>query len=196
MPDEEDEKSSDPLKRAIASSYGLLTQGQVPNIIQSLRVLQMELTAQVKRGWRTSPLRVIKLLYSSLLVTVCAVVAQFPGFATLRRVVSRRWPKLVDHLAATLEKNLAEDDKSSNRQQLDAPAEKPGVLEDFKNFFEDVTGIDIDGDGWVGAPPPVKPSSRLPVFLVQALARGSVLSSQAATAVKSAIDPDSLRFTR
>jgi len=146
-----------PLQRRIVDGYNSITHGRVPNIVESLRVLRLELTSQVAFGLRTSPVLVVKLLYSSLLVTVCAVLGQFstlPGARAVKRVVGKRWPKLVDHLAATLEQNLAEV------AEVGAAADG-GLLESLKNSFEDATGLDIDGDGFVGKPPAPVPQGGL-----------------------------------
>lgn len=141
-------------QQALMEGYASATRGKIPDILTSLRMLQLELANQIKFGLRTSPLCVFKLLYSSILVTVFALVAQCPGFEAVQAGVSKRWPKLVDHLAATLEKNLAETQRS-----METDLEKP--LEQMKNQFESITGLDIDGDGHVGKPPPVAvPSSR------------------------------------
>lgn len=154
-----------PLQRAVVDGYGAMTRGRVPNIVTSIRILQFELACQVKFGLRTSPLRVLKLLYSSLFVLFCALVAQCPGFSALRGGVAKRWPKLVDHLAATLEKNLAQTESAVAVDQGRLTMRVPGregpvemLMDRLKNHVEGLTGIDIDGDGWVGEPPPVEPT--------------------------------------
>lgn len=85
------------------------TNFRVPNIWTSLRVLELELASQIKFGMRTAPLRVLRLGVSALIVTVVALMAQLPGFAWFKRMVEATWPGLVEHLAATLERNLEED---------------------------------------------------------------------------------------
>jgi len=88
-------------------------QVEVPNIWASLRALELELASQIKFGLTTSPLRVLRLAYSTLMVVLYALLGNVPGFkrcaAWCGKRLAVRWPKLVDHLAATLETNLATD---------------------------------------------------------------------------------------
>ena len=81
----------------------------IPDIVASLRVLEIELASQVKLGFASAPLRAIKLLMSATMLTVLALMARIPLFDTLRKRVQATWPKTVDHLAAVLEQNLADD---------------------------------------------------------------------------------------
>jgi len=145
-----------PWQKVVHYGYTNATHGRVPDIVTSLRELQVELSEQIKFGFRTSPLSVIRLAYCSLLVTICALVARYPGFEALRRGVTTRWPRLVIHLAATLEENLAATrrliESSGTTLTLRLPDEH-GVLAEIKNTVEAVTGLDIDGDGVVGKPP-------------------------------------------
>ena len=90
--------------RPVQDAYETLTRDKVPDFLTSLRMLERELASQVRFGLSTAPLRVVRLLYCSLLVTVCAIVARLPGFGAVRAGVRTRWPQLVDHLAATLER--------------------------------------------------------------------------------------------
>jgi len=83
---------------------------RVPNIWPSVRALEIELTSQIKFGLTTAPWRVLRLAYSTMMVVIYAVLAQHvPGVATLSLRLQARWPRLVEHLAATLEHNLATD---------------------------------------------------------------------------------------
>ena len=135
-----------PWQRAVVEAYTSTTREKIPTILESLRVLQRELASQVRFGLRTSPIRVVRLLYSSLLVTLCALVAQCPGFTAVNAGVVKRWPRLVDHLAATLEKNLAETESvvmgSDGTIMMRAAATPQEALEDMKNQFEDITGLE------------------------------------------------------
>ena len=159
----------EPWQVTVVETYNQTTRGRIPDILTSLRVLQRELTSQVIFGLRTSPLRALRLLYSSLLVTFCALVALCPGFGAVRVGVTKRWPQLVDHLAATLEKNFAATEGAAGRTGgslgaggppdallNDPPSLLEASLEELKNTVEDATGLDIDGDGYVGKPPPLR----------------------------------------
>ena len=154
----------EPWQRAVVDGYSSATRNKVPDLLYSLKVLQRELASQVRFGLRTSPLRVVKLLYSSLLVTLFVLVARCPGLSVVRAGVARRWPKLVDHLAATLERNLAVTESVVTSRDGTLMLREPGAVEDdlsedLKNLVEDMTGLDIDGDGFVGKPPaPPRPS--------------------------------------
>jgi len=91
----------------------------VPGIWTSLRVLEIELATQIKFGLTTAPGRVLKLVGSAIVVTVVALMAQlrlpavFPDW--FRRQLQQKWPGLVDHLAATLERNLEECPKRATK---------------------------------------------------------------------------------
>ena len=74
-----------------------------PTLAKSLRVLRPQLTAEVRRGFRSSPLRVCRLAYRALLVYLLAAIADIPG--PQKALIQRTWPKCVDHLAAMLEYN-------------------------------------------------------------------------------------------
>lgn len=142
-----------PWQRIVHYGYTNATLGKVPDILSSLRVLQLDLANQIKLGLRTSPLRVLRLVHCSILVTICALVAQYPGFEAVRVGVAKRWPRLIVHLAATLEENLAETRRLLERSRTTLTLHLPdehGVLEEVKNCVEAVTGVDIDGDGVVG----------------------------------------------
>jgi hypothetical protein len=158
------------LSGAVVDGYEDFTRGQVPGIVDSLRELRTELLREVRYGFSTAPLRVAKLLLTSLVVTILAYMAQcarLPGLQLVRAGMRAHWPQLVEHLAATLEMNLAETERLMMAPGegiaalppllLPAPSgellEAGELLEDLKNRFEDATGIDIDGDGHVGKPP-------------------------------------------
>lgn len=73
----------------------------------SLKVLEDELTQQLKFGFRTAPFIALKLVYRSVLIAFVAIVGHWPGFQFLRTRLSRDWPRCVDALAATIERNHA-----------------------------------------------------------------------------------------
>lgn len=109
-------------------------QVHIPDIWGSIRALELELASQIKFGLTTSPLRVIRLAYSTLMVVIYALLGNIKGF---RQRLGHQWPKLVDHLAATLETNLREDPsrvlKSGRNKRLGAKFRRwfpmrPGVL--------------------------------------------------------------------
>ena len=158
------------LSGAVADGYEDFTRGQVPGIVDSLRELRAELLREVRYGFSTAPLRVAKLLVTSAVVTILAYMAQcarLPGLRFVRAGMRAHWPRLVEHLAATLEMNLIETERLMMAPGegiaalppllLPAPSgellEAGELLEDLKNYFEDATGIDLDGDGHVGKPP-------------------------------------------
>ena len=156
------------LSGVVVESYMDFTRGQVPTIINSLRELRTELLREVRYGFSTAPLRVGKLLFTSFIVTILGYMAQFarlPGLRFVRAGMRAHWPQLVEHLAATLEMNLADTERLLEAEGvaslppllLPAPGgellEAGELLEDLKNRFEDATGFDLDGDGHVGAPP-------------------------------------------
>ena len=87
----------------------LIPGSSVPHIWTSLRVLELELASQIKFGFGHSPLRTLRLAYSAIAVTVVALMARCPGFKWLKPALDATWPKTVDHLAATLERNLEYD---------------------------------------------------------------------------------------
>lgn len=110
---------------------------EVPNIWTSLRVLELELATQIKFGFRHSPLRVLKLTCSALVVTVVALMAQLPGAGWFKRQLEATWPGLVDHLAATLERNLEEDPSkviTSDRARR--------IAESWRRYFPIKGGLD------------------------------------------------------
>ena len=76
----EDERGN-PLARWAWRQYDRVN---VPRIVSSLRVLELELASQVKFGLTHSPLRVLALAWSAIAVTVFALVAQVPGFEKLK----------------------------------------------------------------------------------------------------------------
>lgn len=77
-----------------------------PGLGAALRALRPQLTSQIRKGLRTSPLRVMRLAYRAgqLYVMSCLMCVPGPWRAWLQRV----WPSCVDHLAATLEENHRE----------------------------------------------------------------------------------------
>lgn len=117
---------------------------EVPNIWTSLRVLELELATQIRFGLRHSPLRVLKLACSALVVTVVALMAQLPGAAWFKRQLEATWPGLVDHLAATLERNLEEDPSkviTSDRARR--------IAESWRRYFPIKGGLDYLSPPWV-----------------------------------------------
>jgi len=156
------------LSGVVVEGYEDFTRGQVPTIVNSLRELRAELLREVRYGFSTAPLRVGKLLLTSFIVTILGYMAQFarlPGLRFVRAGMRAHWPQLVEHLAATLEMNLADTERLLEADcvaalpplLLPAPSgellEAGELLEDLKNRFEDATGFDLDGDGHVGKPP-------------------------------------------
>ena len=156
------------LSGVVVEGYEDFTRGQVPTIVNSLRELRAELLREVRYGFSTAPLRVGKLLLTSFIVTILGYMAQFarlPGLRFVRAGMRAHWPQLVEHLAATLEMNLADTERLLEAEGvaslppllLPAPSgellEAGELLEDLKNRFEDATGFDLDGDGHVGKPP-------------------------------------------
>lgn len=78
-----------------------------PRFGASLRVLEDELTEQVKFGFRTAPLLAVKLAYRAVIVALVAIIGRWPGFQWLRARLKKTWPGCVDALAATIERNHA-----------------------------------------------------------------------------------------
>ena len=78
-----------------------------PSFGPSLKVLEDELTEQVKFGFRTAPLQAVKLAYRAIVVAVVAIVGRWPGFEWLRSSLPKSWPRCVDALAETIEQNHA-----------------------------------------------------------------------------------------
>ena len=158
------------LKRA----YDEVSRDNVPDFLTSLRVLERELASQVRAGITRAPLRVVRLLYYSALVTLCAMLARLPGFAPVRAGVRRRWPKLLNHLAATIESNHEQNLAEAPRGEMQV------TLDEWKNHLEVLTGWDFDGDGYIGEPPAAKPAgpgSRLSQLLASLRARRGPLSA-------------------
>jgi hypothetical protein len=74
-----------------------------PTFIESLLALRPQLTSEIKRGFRTSPLRVCRLAYRAAIVYALAALSSLPG--PQRKLIQKTWPRLVEHLATTLELN-------------------------------------------------------------------------------------------
>lgn len=104
---------------ATLPGYCQVVQARIPGIWAAVRALEVELTSQIKFGLTTAPWRVLRLVYSTWLVVLCALVGQvfkLPDLAWAARLRARlqkrlqtEWPVLVDQLAATLEINLKTD---------------------------------------------------------------------------------------
>ena len=184
----------------VVDSYDTILDGvqgtilEVPGIMPSLRILRQELTFQVRYGFGTAPLRVIRLLGTSLIVTILALVARLP-VPGLRpaRLLRGHWPRLVDHLAATFEHNLEHTEGHTATgssllmpllptTDIDASIEQAAAefedlknrFEDLKDRFEDATGLDIDGDGFVGKPPEEAAGPFAPLRRLTTRARSAV----------------------
>ena len=71
--------------------------------MQSLRALKPQLTAEIKSGFRSSPLHVCRLAYRAAIVYALAALSWLPG--PQRKLIQRFWPRLVEHLATTMELN-------------------------------------------------------------------------------------------
>ena len=74
-----------------------------PTLVQSLVKLRPTLTRAIKKGFRSSPLRVCRLAYHGAVVYLLAALSNLPG--PQRKLIQRTWPRLVEHLATTLELN-------------------------------------------------------------------------------------------
>ena len=72
-----------------------------PTLVSSLRALKPTLVEEIRTGIRSSPLRVIRLAYRAAVVYALAAVAWLPG--PVRPMIQRNWPRLVEHLATTIE---------------------------------------------------------------------------------------------
>lgn len=74
-----------------------------PTIGKAIRALQPQIASEVRRGIFTAPLQVMSLAWRALLVYALAYLARVPG--PQRQMIQRVWPRIVEHLAATLERN-------------------------------------------------------------------------------------------
>ena len=74
-----------------------------PTIGEALRALRPQIALEVRRGIFTAPLQVLRLAWRALLVYALAYLARVPG--PQRQMIQRVWPRIVEHLAATLERN-------------------------------------------------------------------------------------------
>ena len=74
-----------------------------PTFIESLVALRPQLESEIKKGFRTSPLRTCRLAYRAVIVYALAALSFLPG--PQKRLIQRTWPRLVEHLATTLELN-------------------------------------------------------------------------------------------
>lgn len=74
-----------------------------PTLGAALKALRPQLTLEVRKGLRTSPLRVCRLTYRAALVYLLAALSRLPG--PQRGMIQRAWPRCLEHLAATLEIN-------------------------------------------------------------------------------------------
>lgn len=74
-----------------------------PTLVQALRALRPSLEVEIRRGLRTSPLRVARLAFRSILVYLLAALSFLPG--PTQPLIQRTWPRIVEHLATTLETN-------------------------------------------------------------------------------------------
>ena len=74
-----------------------------PTFVESLVTLRPQLTEEIKRGFRNSPLRACRLVYRAIIVYALAAMSDLPG--PQRKLIQRTWPRLVQHLATTMELN-------------------------------------------------------------------------------------------
>ena len=74
-----------------------------PTLVQALRALRPSLEVEIRRGLRTSPLRVTRLAWRAILVYLLAALSFLPG--PTQPLIQRTWPRIVEHLATTLETN-------------------------------------------------------------------------------------------
>ena len=72
-----------------------------PTLVSSLQALRPTLVQEIKEGLRSSPLRVCRLAYRAALVYSLAALSFLPG--PFRPMIQRNWPRLVEHLATTIE---------------------------------------------------------------------------------------------
>jgi len=86
-----------------------------PTFVESLITLRPQLTDEIRQGFRTSPLRVFRLAYRAAIVYALAALSFLPG--PQRQLIQRMWPRLVEHLATTLELN--------HNRVLQIPSSKP-----------------------------------------------------------------------
>jgi len=74
-----------------------------PTFLESLRALRPTLEAEIKRGFWIAPVAVMRLAYRATIVYALAAFSNLPG--PQRKLIQRTWPKIVEHLADTLEAN-------------------------------------------------------------------------------------------
>lgn len=93
-----------------------------PTFVESLIHLRPTLEMEVRKGFRTSPLRVCRLLYRSGIVYALAALSFLPG--PQRKLIQRTWPRLVEHLATTLELNHVAVLQSGTAEAKGEPGKK------------------------------------------------------------------------
>lgn len=104
-----------------------------PKLGAALRALRPELTAQVRKGLRTSPLRVVRLLYRGGQLWVMSCLMQVPG--PWRAWLQRMWPACVNHLAATLEENHREIVQLLGTEQTTVGSRARDLLAEVRGSF-------------------------------------------------------------
>lgn len=129
-----------------------------PGLGSALRALRPELTAQVVKGMRTSPLRVVRLLYRGGQLWVMSCLMQVPG--PWRAWVQRVWPSCVDHLAATLEENHRDTLGTLGAEQTTVGSAARGLLAEIRGSFG---GVVVPASA-AFAPAARHPSSASPPF--------------------------------
>lgn len=74
-----------------------------PTLVEALRALRPSLEVEIRKGFRSTPLRVARLAYRAVLVYLLAALSFLPG--PTQPLIQRTWPRIVEHLATTLETN-------------------------------------------------------------------------------------------
>ena len=113
-----------------------------PTLIQSLRALRPQLTLEIKKGFKTSPFRVCRLAYRTAIVYVLAALSWLPG--PQRKLIQRTWPRLVEHLASTLEQNHLRVLQLPKTYRSSAESGTPGTAPIKSDKAETITS---DGPG-------------------------------------------------
>jgi hypothetical protein len=77
-----------------------------PTLGKALQALRPTLESEIRLGLRSSPLRVARLAWRAAVCYALAALTWLPG--PLRPLIQRTWPRLVEHLATTIETNHRE----------------------------------------------------------------------------------------
>lgn len=74
-----------------------------PTLVESLIALRPQLTEEILNGFKSFPLRACRLAYRAAVVYALAMLQNLPGPQS--KLIQRTWPRLVEHLAMTMELN-------------------------------------------------------------------------------------------